>query len=115
VHDVVDRVDGPVPELTEVAHIASGFEHSCAVIQTGKVYCWGRNNRGQLGDGSTTYTTVPTRAVGLDDVVEVTGGREHSCARTADGSVYCWGSNDSGELGDGTTTERHTPLRVSGL
>ena len=115
VHDFVERVDGLVPGLESVANMSSGFEHTCAVVQQGKVYCWGRNNRGQLGDGSTEYTIEPREVVGLDQVIEVTCGREHSCAHKADGSVYCWGSNEQGELGDGTTTERHTPVRVIGL
>ncbi|HKU39633.1 MAG TPA: hypothetical protein VJR89_15845 [Polyangiales bacterium] len=108
-------VDGVVQGLRSIASMSSGFEHSCAVTQQGKVYCWGRNNRGQLGDGSTTHSLEAREVVGLDHVVEVTCGREHSCAHKADGSVYCWGSNDLGELGDGTTTERHTPVAVIGL
>lgn len=115
VHEVVERVDGIVPGLSSVANMSCGFEHSCAVTQEGKVYCWGRNNRGQLGDGSTEYTGEAHEVVGLDQVVEVTCGREHSCARKADGTVHCWGSNDKGELGDGTTTERRTPVPVIGL
>jgi alpha-tubulin suppressor-like RCC1 family protein len=115
VHDPVERVDGFVPGLSSVANMSSGFEHTCAVTQQGKVYCWGRNNRGQLGDGSTESTSEAREVVGLDHVIEVTCGREHSCAHKADGSVQCWGSNDQGELGDGTTTERHTPVPVIGL
>jgi alpha-tubulin suppressor-like RCC1 family protein len=112
VHESVARVDGPVPSLRSVASLSSGFEHSCAVTHAGRVYCWGRNNIGQLGDGTTTYSVEAHEVVNLNDVVQVSCGREHSCALTSDGSVYCWGSNAKGELGDGTLNERHTPVRV---
>ena len=115
VHETVPRFAGLVPGLSDVVSLSSGFEHSCAITRAGKVFCWGRDNRGQLGDGVTAYRTEAREVPNLEHVVEVTCGREHTCARTQDGSIYCWGSNDKGELGDGTTTERHSPVLVRGL
>lgn len=96
--------------------ITAGFFHTCAVTTSGAVKCWGRNNYGQLGDGTTTSRGLPTDVVGLDsDVSAIAAGEFHTCAlNTADG-VKCWGENGSGQMGDGTTTSRLIPVDVSGL
>ena len=77
------------------------------------VWCWGRNDDGQLGDGTTTERRVPTRVPGLADVVEVDAGAAHTCALRAGGRIVCWGANAEGQLGDGTTTRRVTPTAVA--
>lgn len=80
--------------------IAAGSQHSCAVVSA-SVWCWGTNGQGALGDGiDAGNSTVPVRAVGIDDAVDVAAGGLHSCAVQALGTVMCWGSNLSGELGD---------------
>jgi alpha-tubulin suppressor-like RCC1 family protein len=93
------------------AAIAGGRGHTCA-LKGGKVYCWGYNLYGQLGDGTTTDRITPTLvangAMGNSGVTAVAAGRFHTCA-LKDGKVYCWGYNGIGQLGDGTTTQRITP------
>ena len=87
----------------------------CA-LNNHKVYCWGRNNDGQLGTGDKTNRKVPTPVVDLpSEVTEITTGTDHSCALLTDGSVKCWGNNSNGELGDGTTKSHTTPVNVLGL
>ena len=82
----------------------------------GDVLCWGANDFGLLGDGTTTDRWTPTPVTGLDSgVAAITVGMNHTCALKADGGVVCWGYNISGQLGDGTTTTRLTPVAVSGL
>jgi alpha-tubulin suppressor-like RCC1 family protein len=98
-----------------VVAITASEGHTCAVTTGGGVACWGRNERGQLGDGTTTNRLIPTAVNGLGSgVAEVSAGRWHSCALTTAGAVVCWGYNGSGQLGDGTTTQRLTPTAVNG-
>jgi alpha-tubulin suppressor-like RCC1 family protein len=79
------------------------------------VWTWGRNYRGQLGDGTTTARRSPVRVTGLSGVAAITGGRDHGVAVLADGTVRTWGDNAYGQLGDGTTTTRRTPVAVPGV
>ena len=93
-----------------------GNSHSCAVLSTGAVRCWGLNNYSQLGNGGTTNTHLPVTVSGLSSgVTSVSGGVSYSCATISDGGVKCWGINSWGTLGDGTTTTRSTPVSVNGL
>ena len=94
--------------------IASGQDHNCAVVANGDVYCWGRNDKGQLGVGtSVTESLVPVKVPGLPSAaLRVDGGKEHSCALLSTGAIYCWGRNDKGQLGDGTKTDRPNATRT---
>jgi len=90
--------------------IATGYGTSFAIKYDGTLWAWGRNNEGQLGDGTTINRYTPVKV--MEDVVAVSAGHSHAIAIKADGSLWAWGRNDDGQLGDGTTTNRHTPVKV---
>ncbi len=100
-----------------VTQIAVGNEHACAIAD-GEVFCWGRNNYGQLGTGNTTSSSVPiavSTSTGLSGKVItniLNGGYSHTCA-VADGQAYCWGRNNYGQLGDNTTADKTSPVAVN--
>ncbi|MEJ5207660.1 hypothetical protein [Denitratimonas sp. CY0512] len=106
---------GLVP-FDDVVDVAAGLAHSCAVTGAGAVYCWGSNEYGQLGDGSSMDRVTPVQVTGLDSGMQaVSVGRDHSCALSQGGAVWCWGRNSFGQLGDGTAVQRLSPVPVSNL
>lgn len=116
--DIKDGLDNPLPQvvktLTDATAIRCGAYHTCAARAQRVVSCWGRNNRGQLGDGraSGDVSAVPVTVAGLSDTKTVAAGEYHTCAQSESGIVACWGGNEFGQVGDGTTVDRFTPVPV---
>jgi alpha-tubulin suppressor-like RCC1 family protein len=107
-------IPGTVSGLSsDVNAVTAGSSHSCAVLTTGAVKCWGLNSSGQLGDNSTTQRLAPVDVTGLSGVRAMTAGQSHTCALLRTGAVKCWGSG--GRTGDGSGTQRLIPVDVSGL
>lgn len=104
--------------LTNVVAVATGFNHSIALINDGTVLSWGDNFYGQLGENSyatgRNYPVVVVDESGLPlaDIIDVDSRYYHNLALKADGTVYAWGANLSGQLGDGTTTQRNVATQV---
>jgi alpha-tubulin suppressor-like RCC1 family protein len=92
----------PVDGLHDAVGIDAAFGSTCAVRASRAVACWGLNDKGQLGDGTTTMRTRPVPVTGVTGARWVVVGERHSCALLDDGGVSCWGLNDAGQLGDGT-------------
>ncbi|RIK46248.1 MAG: hypothetical protein DCC57_15690, partial [Chloroflexi bacterium] len=106
--------------LLGVTALAAGGDHTCVLKAGGEVQCWGWNNYGQIGDGSTEMRLTPVTVVGLAGGVRaIATGYAHSCVLTGSGGVRCWGSDEFGQLGDGSTGDannsRLTPVDVMGL
>ena len=96
--------------------IALGDNHACA-IESGKAYCWGSDDHGQLGDGSTVDSSVPVAvdtsgALAGKTLIQIAGGQDFTCAVDSAGAAFCWGWNGNGQLGDGGTVDSSVPVAV---
>lgn len=96
--------------------IAAGYFHACAVTTDFHVWCWGNNDRGQLGAGSSAVgSATPLAVAGSRRFRQVDAGASHTCGVTyPDNRVFCWGNNESGQLGDGTFSQRSVPVATLG-
>ena len=107
----------PTKILDGVKSVMLGTVTGSAIMKDGSLYMWGKNDYGQVGNGTTTNVTKPTKI--LDQVKDIRVhkyfgyGSYYTAAITEDGSLYMWGSNSSGQLGDGTTTNRLTPVKIN--
>jgi alpha-tubulin suppressor-like RCC1 family protein len=104
-----------LPKGTTVASIAAGPLNGYAVTKAGGMLAWGRNNSGQLGDGTTQQRNAPVR-VKLPKgatVVAAVSGSVHALALTKGGKVLAWGNNFAGQLGIGTRINQHKPVFVT--
>ncbi len=105
--DAPPRVERPVPPSSAAPRsapvargrgvvwdpneLAAGTGHTCAIRAHGQVMCWGHNEGGQIGDGSTTARPAPELVQGVDGASTLSAGAQHSCAIVEAGRIRCWG------------------------
>ena len=112
---VAVTVTGTPMNNKTIVEIASGARHSLAIDSNGKVYAWGHNSSGQLGNNSTVnaLTPVAVQAPADKNIIQVSGGGwsgASSSALTSNGTVYSWGRDFDGQLGDGTNNDSYVPV-----
>ncbi|MBK9263698.1 MAG: hypothetical protein IPM54_28330 [Polyangiaceae bacterium] len=96
----IKTANSPIQGIGDVSDVVVGYDYVCALGTEGRVFCWGNNDRGQLGAGRMEEridTPVPVR--GIEGAVALGGGLWHTCAILADGGVSCWGANWAGQTG----------------
>jgi alpha-tubulin suppressor-like RCC1 family protein len=94
--------------------VDAGDAHTCGVTTSNRVYCWGDNRRGQLGDGTRTGRPTPVAVASDLRFLQVSTGLNHSCGLTTGARAFCWGANSFGQLGIGTFGRRLRPAAVAG-
>lgn len=101
-----------------VATLAAGSDHSLALCPDGTLLSWGRNNNGQLGDGSNTNHSIPVEVDASDAlagriVTKISAGGFHNLAACADGTLVAFGRNTNGQLGNNNTADANAPVIVT--
>ena len=104
-----------VPGLSNVTSISVGMAHTCAIVKSKNVYCWGQNGNGKLGTGDLEQRNSPTLVKDLDNVKQISANRLATCAVVDSGAAYCWGDNQSGQLGIGAEGSVSVPTLVKNL
>ena len=110
----------PSPVAVKGGHLfrqvsAGGFfGHSCGVTTADRAFCWGWNDKGQLGDGSTAPRSTPVAVVGTRRFHQIDVGGGHTCAVTTSDRAFCWGNGRNGQMGDGNTKVSSAPRAVAG-
>ena len=94
--------------------VVAGAAYSCALLTDGTVECWGNNDHGRLGNGTTTRSLLPVPVTGITTATAISSGNDHTCVLLVGGTIDCWGGNQAGRL-VGTTADRLAPIAVSGI
>jgi len=91
--DVAPEEDTPhaITGFTAALQVSAGGNHTCMVLKTGQIYCWGANDAGQLGDQTTDGRYSPRQVFGITDAASVASGYDFTCALLKTGAVQCWG------------------------
>jgi alpha-tubulin suppressor-like RCC1 family protein len=94
--------------------VSGGFDHACGLTPQGAAFCWGRNDAGQLGTGTSADSYAPVPVVGGLAFSSLSAGGNSSCGLTTGRLAYCWGGNAFGQLGNGSTGSSAVPVKVAG-
>jgi len=113
--DLQKNIPQSVSVSARAIAVAAGKSHTCVLLVTGAMQCWGINNSGQFGNNTTTSSNIPVNVSGITAAVAISAGGNNSCALLSTGAMQCWGSGGFGQIGDGFTTQRNTPTDVSGV
>jgi hypothetical protein len=104
-----------VQGIGNATQVTAGDRHTCALLSTDHIDCWGENRYGELGDGTYSSSDMPVEAQGIGNATQVTAGALYACAVLVSGHIDCWGENDSGQLGNGTNGNSDTPVEAQGV
>jgi len=102
-----------------IIQVALGFYHSSALTSEGRMFTWGDNTYGQIGNSTTTQADIPTDITSFftlnpgEMIIKIALGFNHTAAITSEGRLFIWGSNEIGQLGDDTNIDQHTPLYIN--
>ncbi|MDC3317383.1 hypothetical protein OAV29_03990, partial [Candidatus Poseidoniaceae archaeon] len=98
--------------------VSAGFGHTCVILDTGSVSCWGSGFGGRLGNGGTAQQNNPTPTSSLGSsrhAISISTGETHTCVILDNGSSSCWGTGSNGRLGNGGTSDKLTPTLTAGF
>ena len=109
-----------VNTITNAVQVAAGVPystsgHTCALLATGSLMCWGGGSEGKLGNGGTGSYNYPVAVSTITNAVQIVAGHSHSCALLRTGEAMCWGQNVYGEIGSSTGGQKNSPASVANM
>jgi alpha-tubulin suppressor-like RCC1 family protein len=117
---IYQKLTSPVDAMFKsFTQVSAGHDHSLALASDGTIYAWGMGSDGQLGNGTTTNSTVPVAVTTTGTpmagktITSISAGYYHSLALASDGTVYAWGGGSDGQLGNSTTADSSVPVAVT--
>ena len=113
----VSKQNFSVKNLSNVVRLYANYDYILALKDDGTVWAWGKNQYGQLGDGTNITRYEPVQVKNLSGIVDIIVGKDqnqgdYAIARRHDGTLWAWGRNNNGYLGDGTTEDRYIPVKL---
>lgn len=99
----------------DVQALTAHADHTCALLGSGQVWCWGLNKQGQIGGQPSEHQLAPVLVQALPRAKQIAAGAKHTCALAESGTIYCWGRNAHGQLGNGSALDSSSPITVSNL
>lgn len=112
--DTARSVYTPMAGFGPFAALSGGITHTCGLTTGGAAWCWGSNQEGRLGDGTTEGRGEPVAVTGGHTFTQLAVGRTHTCGLTTDGEVWCWGANNWGQAGTSILSQPRAPVKVHG-
>lgn len=108
---LISRADPvtPVGMGKDIKVLSVGGQEACVIKQDNSVFCWGKNNYGQIGDVTTKDRLIPEEISLPEKVTQIYVGGSHACAMAETGTIYCWGANDLGQTGQYSINSLPTP------
>lgn len=101
-----------IANVFDAVQVAAGLDYTCYLKIDQTVKCFGNNQYGQLGNGTTTFSLTPVIVSGLQNIVHISGGAQHVCAISQDQINFCWGKNDSKQIENSNNLKITKPVRV---
>lgn len=110
------QMSGASAASLKYKYVGTGYVHSCGLTTDGKVFCWGSNDAGQLGNGKIGgFELLPVEVTGIKDAVQIHVGMGHTCAVRKNKDVLCWGYGAFGNLGNNSKESSGSPVQVQGV
>lgn len=103
----------------KIVDISLGYVHSLALSSSGRLFAWGNNANGQIGDGTNELHTTPHDITGFlnlntnEKIIKVSAGEFHSAAITSQGRLFTWGKNNYGQIGNNSLNKQIIPLDIT--
>ena len=109
-------LDQEAKDYFKPVSVSVGHDHTCALLKSGIIKCWGKSEYGQIGNISADFSQItPITVSNISTAISSDSVCNYNCAVLSDGTIKCWGEGTNGQLGNGSNDNQTTPVNVSGI